>query len=51
MTDDHKDAKTGNTAIPLIVGVLAALTIGYWLFQGGSNSERTVSSTPAAAPR
>jgi len=44
---DHKRA-----ALPLVVAVLAALTVGFWLFHGGSNGEQNATSKPpAAAPR
>jgi hypothetical protein len=44
---DHSDERT--SALPLIVGVLAALTVGYWLFHGGSASEQKAETKPAAA--
>jgi hypothetical protein len=45
---DHK-----STAVPLIVGVLAALTVGYWVFHGGNNGDQNAATSkpPAATNR
>ena len=44
---DHSDERT--SALPLIVGVLAALTVGFWLFHGGNASEQKADTKPVAA--
>lgn len=43
---DQSNQRT--SAVPLIVGVLAALTVGYWLFHGGSSSDQNADTKPAS---
>lgn len=35
MRDANDEAEGGNTAVPLVVALLAVFTIGYWLVSGG----------------
>jgi hypothetical protein len=44
---DHSDERS--SALPLIVGILAAATVGYWLFHGGSENDQKVDAKPVAA--
>jgi hypothetical protein len=44
---DHSDERS--SALPLIVAVLAAITVGYWLFHGSSTSDQKADTKPAAA--
>ncbi len=48
---EQSDERT--STVPLIVGMLAALTVGYWLFLGGKTADQTAggSKPPATAQR
>ena len=40
-----------SSALPLIVALLAAITVGYWLFHGSGTSDQKADTAPAAAQR